>query len=147
MADSSHNNSMDCYSKYYFQLKDDSKKRYDNKPSWLLIKSSPSHSNTLKAQTLYGIAFQWHGWPDMMYPYVYYHLILILSPHSYMYINETAMCTWVLWHRVGSSHFKPETETGEIFWQRFSLESSFVDPVTSNFSPLLKCATASYYLN
>ena len=78
--------------------------------SWLIVKTTrKDHSNTLK--TLY---FLWCGtsmtWVDnTMYPYVYNHLILTLSPYT-----STAIYKWNCpvqychCHRVGSSHHSLE---------------------------------------
>ena len=56
-----------------------------------------------------------------------------------MYINETAMtvCTEYCDTELGLVISAMETETGEMFCQRFSLESIFVDPVTSNVTEII----------
>ena len=41
MAGSSRSNSVDFYSKYYFELKEDSKKRYDDKLKLINCKEDP----------------------------------------------------------------------------------------------------------
>ena len=41
MAGSSHSNSVDFYSKCYFELKEDSKKKYDDKLKLIICKKDP----------------------------------------------------------------------------------------------------------
>ena len=89
MASSLLNDSTYFYPKYYFELKDVSKKRYDDKPKLINCKKHEKRSfkHIESPDTFYSVAFQWHEWPDLTYPYVYSHLILIQSLyHIYIYI-------------------------------------------------------------
>ena len=70
MAGSSRNDYADFYSKYYFELKDDSKKRYDAKLKLINCKEDPF--KRLESPAAFSdVEIQWHEWPDLMYPDIY----------------------------------------------------------------------------
>ena len=59
MAGSSHSNSVVFYSKYYFELNEDSKKRYDDKLKLINCKEDP-FKRLESPDTFSGVAMVWH---------------------------------------------------------------------------------------
>ena len=82
MAGSLRNDSLDFYSKYYFELKDDSKKRYNDKLKLINCKKDP-FKRLESPDTFSGVTTRWHEWPDLMYPDIYNYLILTPSLYTH----------------------------------------------------------------
>ena len=82
MAGSSRSNSVDFYSKYYFELKEDSKKRYDDKLKLINCEEDP-FKRLESPDTFSDVAMAWHEWPNLMYPDIYNYLILTPSVYTH----------------------------------------------------------------
>ena len=78
MADSSRDNSVN----FTQVLKEDSKKRYDNKLKLLNCEEDP-YKQLESPGTFSSMVIQWHEWPDLMYPDIYNYLILTPSLYNH----------------------------------------------------------------
>ena len=99
--------------------------------SWLIVKIMRK-DHIESPDTFCGVAFQWHERSHLIYPYVNNHHTLMSSSytHIYKWHCHVKYCH-VTQSRVVWSFGSMGTETEEIFCQRFNLEISIVDPVTS----------------